>query len=46
MWLGVVLFASTPSNFSNYFYEITGIISAPFDLCILPGLFLYVINDD
>ena len=46
MLLGIFLIAILPQNISYYFYEITGIFSAPFDLCILPGLFLYIINDD
>ena len=46
MWFGVVVYALTSSKIAYYFYEITGIFTAPFDLCILPGLFLYIINDD
>lgn len=41
MWSFVILLAVVPDIASEALYDLTGYISAPFDLCIFPGLFFY-----
>jgi len=41
MWFLVLLLAVIPVIASEALYDFTGFISAPFDLCIFPGLFFY-----
>ena len=41
MWFLVLLLAIIPDIASEALYDLTGYISAPFDLCIFPGLFFY-----
>lgn len=41
IWFSVLLLAVIPDIASEALYDLTGYISAPFDLCIFPGLFYY-----